>query len=299
MDIAKLKGVVAPIVSPCTAEEGVDFARLDKVRDMLLATPISGLYINGGTGDGGKLTTEERKLIAEDLIPAARAHGKCSIVHVGNTSEREACTLAKHAIACGADAVASVPPRTGWNEIVQYYTRLTETGAPVIVYYIPGATGVSGGMPELRRLLDIPGVIGIKVSDYNIFLIRCIKEEYPDKVVYTGLDEMLVPGLSYGADGTIGTWINLLPEFYCKVYALNEAGEYDKLHTLSTAYANFLSLGWKFSILDSFQELMYHKDLALKCFREPGLWKPGTMDKALLEEMLHGIDALNELAAGM
>lgn len=71
---------------------------------------------------------------------------------------------------------------------------------------------------------------GIKVSDWNIFLIRRIKADYPEKIVYTGLDEMVVPGLLYGADGSIGTWINLLPEFYCKLWTLAQAGRCTELN---------------------------------------------------------------------
>ena len=41
-------------------------------------------------------------------------------------------------------------------------------------YYIPGVTGMTAGMPELRMLLDIPGVVGIKMSDWNIFLLRSV-----------------------------------------------------------------------------------------------------------------------------
>lgn len=299
IDKEVLGGVVAPIFTPCDENEGIDKERLSKIAERLLATKINGLYIGGGTGDGGKLTFSERKYIAEYLIPLASAKGKCNIVHVGQTTPREACLLAEHAMKTGADAVASVPVRAGWNEIEKYYRALASTGAPVIVYYIPGMTGVTGGMPELRRIMDIPGVCGIKVSDWNIFLIKCLNMEYPEKVIYTGLDEMLIPGLSYGADGTIGTWINLLPEFYCKVWELNEAGRREELQTLSEAYTEFLSYGWKYGILDAFQELCLAKDLALKVFREPGSWVPGSMNESQKTLMLNKLDELTKMALEM
>jgi N-acetylneuraminate lyase len=298
-DFTFLRGVVAPIAAPCGEDEALDRPRLERLARKLLQTPVTGLYINGGTGDGGKLTTPERREIAAYLIPEAKKAGKISIVHVGQTLQREAVSLAEHAMEHGADAVASIPPKGSWDEIVQYYTALAATGAPVFVYYIPGVTGVTAGMPQLRRILDIPGVAGIKVSDWNIFLIRCLKREYPEKIVYSGLDEMLVPGLLYGADGTIGTWINLLPEFYCKVWALAQAGQTDKLYTLQKAYTEFLSLGWQFGILDAFQELMRAQDLALRCFRRPSMWVPGSMPKEQLNELLEKMNALNELAASL
>lgn len=295
----KLGGVVAPIFTPCNEIEGIDKKKLEKITARLLATDISGLYIGGGTGDGGKLKFSEREYIAEYLVKECQKAKKCAIVHVGQTLQREAVELSEHAMNLGADAVASVPPKAGWNEIVKYYTALAETGAPVVVYYIPGLTGVSAGMNELRRLMDIPGVCGIKVSDWNIFLIKCLKMEYPEKLVYTGLDEMLIPGLSYGADGTIGTWINLLPEFYCKVWELTKAGKRDNLQVLSDAYTEFLALGWKYGILDAFQELCLAKDLALKVFREPGSWVAGSMEESQKTLMLNKIDELTKLALEM
>ena len=198
----------------------------------------------------------------------------------------------------GADAVASVPPQGGWSETVAYYTALAAQ-APVFIYYIPGLTHVSADYDQLRQLLDLPGVAGIKVSDWNIFLIRRIKADYPEKIVYTGLDEMVVPGLLYGADGSIGTWINLLPEFYCRLWTLAQAGRCTELNRLQTAYTEFLRKGWQFGILNAFQELMRSLGYAEKCFRAPAVWQPGSMPEPLLQELLADLDGLNALAASM
>ena len=181
---------------------------------------------------------------------------------------------------------------------VAYYTALAAQ-APVFIYYIPGLTHVSADYDQLRQLLDLPGVAGIKVSDWNIFLIRRIKADYPEKIVYTGLDEMVVPGLLYGADGSIGTWINLLPEFYCKLWTLAQAGRCAELNRLQTAYTEFLRKGWQFGILNAFQELMRSLGYAEKCFRAPAVWQPGSMPEPLLQELLADLDGLNALAASM
>ena len=298
-DFTALRGVVCPIVSPCSTDGGVDYDCLLENLTRLLRAPITGFYVCGGTGDGSRLTMDERRRTAELTIAQARAAGRRSIVHVGQTLQRQALSLADHAMAQGADAIASVPPQGSWEETTAYYTALAAE-APVFIYYIPGLTHVSADYSQLRRLLDIPGVAGIKVSDWNIFLIRRIKADYPEKIVYTGLDEMVAPGLLYGADGTIGTWINLLPEFYCKLWALTQAGgQCDAVQQLQTAYTDFLCKGWQFGILDAFQELMCARGYAARCFRAPSVWQPGSMPKPLLEEMLRGLDMLNALAAGL
>lgn len=297
-DFTALRGIVCPVVSPCTSNEGVDYDSLQENLARLLRAPITGFYVCGGTGDGSRLTFAERCRTAELTIAQTRAAGRRTIVHVGQTLQQHALELAEHAMTLGADAVASVPPQGGWSETVTYYTALAAQ-APVFIYYIPGLTHVSADYDQLRQLLDLPGVAGIKVSDWNIFLIRRIKADYPEKIVYTGLDEMVVPGLLYGADGSIGTWINLLPEFYCKLWTLAQAGRCAELNRLQTAYTEFLRKGWQFGILNAFQELMRSLGYAEKCFRAPAVWQPGSMPEPLLQELLADLDGLNALAASM
>ena len=171
------------------------------------------------------------------------------------------------------------------------------SGLPVIVYYIPGVTGMTAGLPQLRTLLEIPGVAGIKMSDWNVFLLHSVCAEYPDKVVYSGFDEMLVPGLLYGADGCIGTWMNLLPDLYAKVYARVRAGELASVLPVMNAFNDFLSMGWKYGILDAFEELMRAKGYADRCFRRPSSWDPGKLPEPVLQEMLRRLERLEEDAA--
>lgn len=297
VDIKRFQGVVAPIVNPCKEDDSLDLPALERNFARLLDTDITGLYLNGGTGDAANLTQEERLQTASLLAPRLLEAGKLAIVHVGQTSQRQAVALARQAAALGADAVASIPPKKAWPEIAEYYRALAETGAKVIVYYIPGVTGMTAGMPELSMLMEIPGVIGIKMSDWNVFLARSLKLRYPDKVVYSGFDEMLLPGLLYGADGCIGTWANLLPGMYAKVYAMARAGKADAVKPLMDEFTAFLSIGWSFGIIDTFEELMRAKGLADRCFRRPSSWNPGKVDPKALEDLLFRLEKLENEAA--
>lgn len=298
-DKERFMGVVAPIVNPCREDDSLDWPALEKNVERLLATGITGLYINGGTGDASKLTQEERLQTAAYLVPRLKEAGKLSIIHVGQTTQREAVALAEQAVALGADAVASIPPKADWPQIVSYYEALVKTGASVIVYYIPGVTGMTAGMPQLRMLMDIPGVVGIKMSDWNIFLLRSVMLEYPDRVVYSGFDEMLVPGLLYGADGAIGTWANLLPEMYAKVFALVKAGRVEAVKSVSDAFTAFLALCWSNGVIDTFEELMRARGFAQRCFRRPSSWNPGKVPPDMLNELLKRLEALEDMAAAL
>ena len=290
------KGIIAPMVNPCFEDDTLDMEGVKSNLDRLLQADVAGLYINGGTGDAANLTQQERLDVAAYLVPALLKAGKLAIVHVGQTTQREAVELTKQAVALGAQAVASIPPKKPWPQIVEYYKALAATGANVIVYYIPGMTGITATMAELRMMLDIPGVIGIKMSEYNIFLMRSVIMEYPDKVVYTGLDEMLVPGLFYGADGSIGTWGNLLPNMYSKAFAKVQAGQVDDLKPLMEEFTAFLAIGWNYGIIDTFEELMRAKGYANRCFRHPSSWNPGKVPQDVLDDLIARMDKLNAIA---
>ena len=294
----RFEGVIVPIVTPCDDRDGVDEEALCRFYEHLAKAPIQGLYINGGTGDGGSLTRAERERTAELLIPEVKKAGRCAIVHVGQTTTREAAALAEHAMKHGADAVASIPPRKGWDQIADYYRTLCATGAPVFVYYIPGVTGMTAGMNEMRRLLEIPGVAGLKLSDWNVFLLRQVKTDFPEKTVYSGFDEMVLPGLLYGADGCIGTWENLVPELYARVWSLVRAGRAEEARPLSDAFTAFLAEGWRWGILDAFEELMAAKGYAKRCFRRPSSWNPGKVPAEGLRDLLARLEALEAMVRG-
>lgn len=298
-DKSGLMGIVAPMVNPCLEDDSLDWDGVKQNLDRLLATDVAGLYINGGTGDAANLTQQERLDIAAYLVPALHSAGKSAIIHVGQTSQRQAVELAKQAVELGAEAVASIPPKKPWPQIVEYYRALAATGANVIVYYIPGVTGMTASMAELRMMLDIPGVVGIKMSDYNIFLLRSVMIEYPDKVVYTGLDEMLIPGLFYGADGSIGTWGNLLPQMYVKAYEKTRAGKVDELKPLMEEFTAFLAVGWNYGIIDTFEELMRAKGYADRCFRRPSAWNPGKVPREVLADLLARLEKLDKMTAAL
>ncbi len=296
MERTQFEGVVAPLVNPCREDDGLDRDALERNMDRLMRTGISGLYLNGGTGDAANLTQQERLDIAALLVPRLKAAGRLAVVHVGQTSQRLAVALAQQAADLGADAVASIPPRKDWPEVAAYYRALAATGAKVIVYYIPGVTGMTANLDNLRALLDIPGVVGIKMSDWNLFLLRCVKLACPEKVVYSGFDELLLPGLLYGADGCIGTWANLLPGLYEKVFASVRAGQADAVRDVANDFTAFLAQCWRWGVLDAFEELMRARGFAGRCFRRPSAWHPGKVPSDALDDLLRRLRRLEEEA---
>lgn len=295
----KFKGIIAPIVSPCDEKDELDIKKLELNFNRLLKSDINGLYICGGTGDGERLSVSERKEIVELLAGRLKAAGKTSIVHVGQTYQRAAVHLAEHAASAGADAVASIPPSASWEEVADYYRALASVGLPVFVYYIPAVTKMTAQLEQLKSILEIDGVMGIKMSDWNLFLLRQVKMAFPEKIVYSGYDELLSLGLLYGADGSIGTWANLFPQMYAGVYRLAGQGQYHQLMQLQDKFTAFLSAGWQYGIIDTFEELMYEKGFADRCFRRPSTWNRGKISREALKKLLTQMEEIDMLTAAL
>lgn len=288
-------GFLPPPPSPYGPDGALDLPALDAHCGALLDAGADGFYICGGTGDAEKLLPAERRQIAELLVPKLKAAGKTAIVHVGQANLRTALELAQHAGSTGAQAIASIPPRGSWAGVKAYYTELAAVGLPVLVYYFPGSTGVQVGFAEMAQLLEIPGVAGAKVSDWNVFLIRQMMLAYPEKTYFTGFDEILVPGLMLGADGSIGTWGNLFPTLYKRVLALATAGKWADAEAIYSLLASFLADGWKQNILALFEALMRHRGF-YRCFRTPDYGDPAALPQGYVQDMLARVDEIEAAA---
>ncbi len=288
-----LTGIVVPLVSPIGGTGGVDLDAVVANAQRVLDAGVHGLYLCGGTGDAAQLSAAERRLIVDETMPLVRAAGATAIVHVGQSTLADATVLAEHAAAAGADAVASVPLRAPWAQNVRYYRELTRVGAPVFVYHMPPA-GFAATFDELAEVLRLPGVAGAKVSDWNLFLLRRLLDDFGDQTFYSGLDEILGSGLLTGAHGSIGTWSNLVPEFYVRMWQAAQAGREREVLALQTEWQRFLALGWKGDIIAAFEALMASRGFAHGCFRVPPGATPFAADA--LAEMSARLDEIEAIA---
>ncbi|MEI8094200.1 MAG: dihydrodipicolinate synthase family protein [Spirochaetales bacterium] len=232
--LTSIRGVIPALIT-CFDEHGeFDPKRQRAVVRFLLSKKVDGLYVTGSTGEFFLLSTEERRHILELVLDEVAGQVPV-IAHVGAVSTKASAELARHAQASGADAVSSVPPYY-WkftnDEIVDYYQRVSEaTEIPMVAYNI----ALSGlfGFDLIRRLAALPNVKGLKYTAPSHFEIGRIKTEVGrDFVVYSGADEMAFSGLSVGADGIIGSFYNVIPEVFQRLYAAVGRGALDEARQL-------------------------------------------------------------------
>ncbi|QQO09536.1 dihydrodipicolinate synthase family protein [Breznakiella homolactica] len=224
--LKEIKGVIPALVSCFDEHENYDEKRQRKVTSYLIDRGIHGLYLTGSTGEGFLMTPEERKKLVEDVIDEVKGRVPV-IVHVGAIGTRISADLAKHAEAAGADAISSVPPfywKFSESQMYSYYRDISESvNIPMVVYNIALAGAV--GFNFIKSLASIKGVEGIKYTLTSQFEMMRIKEEIgQDFMVYSGADEMAMTGLSFGADGIIGSFYNLIPEPFLDIYKAVQEG---------------------------------------------------------------------------
>jgi N-acetylneuraminate lyase len=213
----KINGLIDAPFTPMLANGDINLEPIEKYAAMLAKNGLKGVFINGSSGEGYMLTTEERKLLAEKWVKSVPKGFKV-IVHVGSCCLRESVELARHAAEIGADAIGSMAPsfpKVGRIEELVKYCEAIAAAAPNLPFYyyhIPAFNGAFLPMLDLLKAVDgrIENFAGIKYtfeSLYEYNQCRLYKNGKYDML--HGQDETILPSLAQGgAQGGIGGTTN-------------------------------------------------------------------------------------------
>ena len=155
----KIKGLIDAPFTPMLANGDINLEPIPAYAAMLAKNGLQGVFINGSSGEGYMLTTDERKTLAEAWIKAAPAGFKV-IVHVGSCCLRDSVELARHAAEAGAwgiGAMAPPFPKIGRVEELVKYCEAIAGAAPTLPFYyyhIPAFNGAFLPMIDLLKAVD-------------------------------------------------------------------------------------------------------------------------------------------------
>lgn len=267
----ELAGILPAIPSPCDAGDRFLEETFAALAEHLFSEGVHGLYVCGASGDAYSLRPEERKRAAAVAAEAARRHGGKVIVHAGTSNTRDSMELAAHAASVGAHAVACMPPANrSFPELLDYYGAVAKAaGIPTLVYHIPHLTGHALSRDALCALLDVPGVVGIKCSAGDLFLLRRLLLNRPGIALFNGDDELLAPALCYGATGGIGLTYSIFPRFFVRLYEAVRAGSLAKAFSMQAAFTAFLDRAAESGIVPMFDLLLRERGFGPLIRRRP------------------------------
>lgn len=219
--MSKKADILVPLFTTFNKDGSIDYDTFAKIERYVLDKGADGVYVGGSSAECFSLTQEERKKVLDLAVKVA--DGKQVVAHVGAIGTGIACDLAAHAKKAGADAIASVPPfYHGFQpgEIKGYYTAIADASdLPVIIYNVPGTTGVGLSLAQFKDILSDDRVVAVKYTDVNYYTLDRIKK-HTGAFIYSGADECFAYALMAGADGGIGTSMNYCTE---KFIAIKEA----------------------------------------------------------------------------
>jgi N-acetylneuraminate lyase len=213
----KIIGLIDAPFTPFHENGDVNLEPIAAYAAMLQKNGLQGVFINGSSGEGYMLTTDERKALAERWVSVA-PQGFKVIVHVGSCCLRDSVELARHAQQIGAWGIGSMAPPfphiSRIEELVKYCEQIAAAAPqlPFYYYHIPAFNGAYLPMTELLEAVDgrIPNFAGIKYtyeSLYEYNQCRLYKNGKYDML--HGQDETILPSLAQGgAKGGIGGTTN-------------------------------------------------------------------------------------------
>lgn len=218
------KGIWPAMFTPVTEKGEPEMGQLQKLTELLMSQGASGLYILGSSGQGVLFSEQQRMRVTETVSRIAAGRVPV-IVQVGALTTDESVRLAKHAERCGVSGISSVGPiyysATPVMALTHYSTIAGSTGLPFFPYQL-GDNSIPGDTIDfVRRLMEIPNVVGMKLTTNQLLDISLIHSEAGEKLkLFSGSDELFCHASLCGTVGAIGTSYNLW-NLQCK-YVMTE-----------------------------------------------------------------------------
>jgi N-acetylneuraminate lyase len=252
-----LSGIVPAVVTPFDAEGKFNVRSFELLVERLYGAGVHGLYLCGSTGEGMLQTAAQRKQVAEAAMRCSPSD-KSVIVHVGANTTDEAIELARHAARMGAHAVSSLPPCVGvysFAEIKSFYERLAAASEiPLLIYFFPEVAPAIRTADQVLELAAIENVIGLKFTDYDLYTMLRLKER--GATIFYGRDEMLSAGLLLGADGGIGSFYNVIPESFVRLWKLAREGRWDEMRALQARINEYITITLRYPLFPALKTIL-------------------------------------------
>jgi len=206
------EGSIVALVTPYK-DGAVDYNRLAELVEFHIEKGTDAILPCGTTGESPTLSHDEHHKVVEHVIK--KANGRIPVIAgAGSNSTREALSLTRHAKEVGANAVLSITPyynKPTQKGMIGHFTQIaTEVDIPVVLYNVPGRTGVNLLPETVAELSTVKNIVAVKEASGNMCQI-CDIISRCDITVLSGDDSMTFPLLAAGGKGVISVAANVIP----------------------------------------------------------------------------------------
>ncbi|HSN03746.1 4-hydroxy-tetrahydrodipicolinate synthase [Nitrospira sp. NS4] len=202
-----------------------------------IAQGTDGIVPCGTTGESATLSHEEHNRVIELTVEVVNRRVPV-IAGTGSNCTDEAISLTKHAKEAGADGALLITPyynKPTQEGLYRHYKAIAEAvDIPIVLYNIPGRTGVNMLPPTIARLAAIKNIVGVKEGSGSVQQASDIVQACGDRLtVLSGDDALTLPMMAVGAKGVITVTANLLPADMAnlvKFFAAGQVAEARRIH---------------------------------------------------------------------
>ena len=241
-------GVGTALVTPFTVDGAIDEAAVRRLVRRQIEAGIHFVSPCGTTGEAPTLTPIERIRIVQLVVEEAA--GRVPVLAgAGGYNTREVIHLAREFERVGADGILSVTPyynKPTQEGLFQHYKAIAEgTSLPIVLYNVPGRTGVNLEVATVVRLSALRTIVGIKEASGNVVQMSEIIAAAPDEfILVSGDDPLAVAAMAVGARGLISVASNAVPAEMVQIIELAEKDDYAAARRLHGWLLPFLQVNF-------------------------------------------------------
>ncbi len=236
----EIKGLYTAIVTPFRKGK-VDYDKLKELVDFQIAGRVDGIVPVGTTGESPTLPVKDHLKVIETVIE--RAKGRCQIIAgTGANCTAEAVEQTREAKKLGADATLQVTPyynKPTQEGLYRHFSTVAEVGLPVVLYNVPGRSGVAIAVETVAKLSANSNIPALKEAGGSVDRVSEIFSAC-DITVLSGDDSLTLPMMSLGAKGVISVASNYIPGQLKDMIDAFFSGNLEKAKLLHYKYYRFM-----------------------------------------------------------
>ena len=241
----KFIGTGVAIITPFKSDSSIDFQSLSSLVDFLVKNKVNYLVVLGTTGESVTQAKKEKRAVI-DCVIEANDNRVPVVVGIGGNNTMNIAKNIKNCRLEGIDGILSVAPyynKPGQKGIYLHYKTIAEhSPVPVIVYNVPGRTGINiTAETTLKLAHDFSTIVAVKEASGNFEQMGMIIRDRPDDFqVISGDDSTTLPLIALGGDGVISVLANAYPKEWSEMVSLALAGKFDAAREIHYRFTDLI-----------------------------------------------------------
>lgn len=204
------------LVTPFNEDYTVNYEKLRELIEFQLKNSTDAIIIAGTTGESTTLSDEELFNLIKKTVEFVNKRVPV-IAGTGSNNTYHAIELSKKAKKAGADGLLVITPyynKTNTRGLVEHFKAIAQiVDLPIILYNVPGRTGMNISLEVLNELKTIENIIGIKEASGDMTYVMNIARIFGNRYdIYSGNDDIILPIMSIGGKGVISVLANVMPK---------------------------------------------------------------------------------------